>query len=156
MNWVMVVARHGPLQQHLKVAIAQSWCPISKKGKYLASNLIHANIYIYTYTYIHIFVDVYIYNLSIYIYIYILTFLRAASCRLPYVGPAHPNSIRSHWSLRICSTAGPAFCVECPGHSVRAITESAWFLWVSWNLWTGNLCLQFLHPWYVLHAASKM
>ena len=71
----MVVARHGPLQQHLKVAIAQSWCPISKKGKYVASNLIHATyiyiyvyiyiyiyIYMYTYTYIHIFVDVYIYN----------------------------------------------------------------------------------------------
>ena len=74
----MVVARHGPLQQHLKVAIAQSWCPISKKGKYVASNLIHATyiyiyMYMYTYTYIHIFVDVYIYIIKYTIYIYTYT-----------------------------------------------------------------------------------
>ena len=67
MNWVMVVARHGPLQQHLKVAIAQSWCPISKKGKYLASNLIHAMyiymIYVYVYLYTYICGCIYIYTI---------------------------------------------------------------------------------------------
>ena len=55
----MVVARHGPLQQHLKVAIAQSWCPISKKGKYVASNLIHAT-YIYIYVYVYVYLYTYI------------------------------------------------------------------------------------------------
>lgn len=81
---------------------------------------IYVYVYVYLYTYICGCIYIYIIKYTIYIYIYILTFLRAASCRLPYVGPAHPNSIRSHWSLRICSTAGPAFCVECPGHSGRA------------------------------------
>ena len=112
MNWVMVVACHGPLQQHWKVAIAQSWCPVSKKSKYLASNLIHTISILRMYRYIqNIHAYIHIHNIRVYIYIYIYIHIHDVYTCEPFcvlqAAACHMSVLRLH---SIIASGHSSFC----------------------------------------------